>query len=74
MYSTEAWGKLTREGDLSKFIIQRNTPGPLDVQFDVTDLVIIIIVIIIVLVNVIIILIVIILIIVVFDNNLSLSS
>merc|ERR1712130_1032855 len=35
MYSTEAWGKLSKEGNFSKFQIQRNLPGDDDVQFEV---------------------------------------
>ena len=27
MYSTEAWGKLSKEANFSKFQIQRNVPG-----------------------------------------------
>ena len=35
MYSTEAWGKLSKEANFSKFQIQRNVPGDDDVQFEV---------------------------------------
>ena len=35
MYSTEAWGKLSKEANFSKFQIQRNVPGEDDVQFEV---------------------------------------
>jgi len=35
MYSTEAWGKLSKEASFSKFQIQRNVPGDDDVQFEV---------------------------------------
>merc|ERR1712130_711344 len=35
MYSTEAWGKISKEANFSKFKIERNLPGDDDVQFEV---------------------------------------
>merc|ERR1711990_1141951 len=35
MYSTEAWGKISKEANFSKFQIERNLPGDDDVQFEV---------------------------------------